>query len=113
KYWDSLTPTELFIFNKLITGNFRIGVSKQLVIKALSQYLEKEDSSIAHSLMGKWNPEKESLATLFTEDPSKKNYQPYPFYLAYPLENEIETLGEINDWIIEPKLDGIRGQLIV
>ena len=63
--------------------------------------------------MGKWNPEKESLETLFTEDPSKKNYQPYPFYLAYPLENEIETLGDIKDWIIEPKLDGIRGQLIV
>lgn len=113
KYWNSLNQTELFIFNKLITGNFRMGVSKQLVIKALAQFLEKEDTSVAHSLMGKWNPTTETLETLFTEEAGKKNYQPYPFYLAYPLENEIETLGEISDWFIEPKLDGIRGQLIV
>ena len=112
-FWNSLNQTELFIFNKLITGNFRIGVSKQLVIKALAKFLEKEDTSIAHSLMGKWNPATENLETLFTEEPGKKNYLPYPFYLAYPLENEIETLGDIYNWIIEPKLDGIRGQLIV
>lgn len=112
-FWNSLNKTELFIFNKLITGNFRMGVSKQLVTKALAQFLQKEDTSIAHSLMGKWDPAKENIETLFTEEPGKKNYQPYPFYLAYPLENEIETLGEIKDWIMEPKLDGIRGQLIV
>ncbi|MBC7934844.1 MAG: ATP-dependent DNA ligase [Rhizobacter sp.] len=112
-YWHSMNQTELFIFNKLITGNFRIGLSKQLVVKALAQYLEKEETAIAHQLMGKWDPKKETIDSLFTQDVTTKFYQPYPFYLAYPLEAEIQTLGDINDWIIEPKLDGIRGQLIV
>ncbi|RYY48101.1 MAG: ATP-dependent DNA ligase, partial [Chitinophagaceae bacterium] len=112
-YWNSMNQTELFIFNKLITGNFRMGVSKQLVVKALAQYLKKEDTEIAHQLMGKWDPKKETLDSLFTQDIASKFYQPYPFYLAYPLEAAIESLGDINDWIIEPKLDGIRGQLIV
>lgn len=112
-YWNSMNQTELFIFNKLITGNFRMGVSKQLVVKSLAQYLEKEETAIAHQLMGKWDPKKETIDSLFTQDVATKFYQPYPFYLAYPLETEIETLGDINKWIIEPKLDGIRGQLIV
>lgn len=112
-YWKSMNPTELFIFNKLITGNFRMGVSTQLLVKALAQYFEKEETVIAHQLMGKWDPQKETIETLFADNIASKFYQPYPFYLAYPLEAEIETLGNINDWIIEPKLDGIRGQLIV
>lgn len=111
-YWNSLNRTELFIFNKLITGNFRMGVSKQLVVKALAQYLTKEETGIAHQLMGKWDPTKETMETLFAEDISAKFYQPYPFFLAYPLETAAEELGDVNDWIIEPKLDGIRGQMI-
>jgi DNA ligase 1 len=111
-YWNSLDKTELFIFNKLITGNFRMGVSKQLVVKALAQYLSKEETGIAHQLMGKWNPTKETMDTLFAEDMSSKFYQPYPFFLAYPLETAAEELGDVNEWIIEPKLDGIRGQMI-
>ncbi len=111
-YWRSMNQTELFIFNKLITGNFRIGLSKQLVVKALAQFLQKEETAIAHQLMGKWNPHTETMASLFAEDMSAKFYQPYPFYLAYPLETAAEDLGHINEWIIEPKLDGIRGQII-
>ncbi len=29
----------------------------------------------------------------------------YPFCLAYPLENELEKLGEAKDWQIEYKWD--------
>jgi len=113
-YWKALSGTELFVFNKLITGNFRMGVSRQLVIKALSQYLELEDTQIAHQLMGKWKPENETLDSLFGQHSlTGKHYQPYPFYLAYPLEASPDSLGEIADWILERKLDGIRGQIIV
>jgi len=44
---------------------------------------------------------------------SEKHFLPYPFYLAYALEGDPQALGDLSDWIIEPKLDGIRGQLIV
>ncbi|MDE1191628.1 MAG: ATP-dependent DNA ligase [Arachidicoccus sp.] len=112
-YWQRFTGNELFVFNKLITGNFRMGVSKQLVVKALAKFLQSDETKIAHQLMGKWNPAEETLATLFSDDiTADKHYQPYPFYLAYPLEDDIHTLGDINDWILEAKLDGIRGQII-
>ena len=113
-YWQLLSGNEVFVFNKLITGNFRMGVSRQLVIKALAQFLEIEDTQIAHQLMGKWDPAQETLHTLFSAGAlTDKHYQPYPFYLAYPLDGGTESLGPIEDWIIERKMDGIRGQIIV
>ncbi|SFS31642.1 ATP-dependent DNA ligase [Sphingobacterium wenxiniae] len=111
-YWTRLNGTALFVFNKFLTGNFRVGVSRKLVIKAVAKYLNAEEPVIEHQLMGKWNPFEETLQTLFKVQ-TDKHFLPYPFYLAYPLESEPETLGNISDWIIEPKLDGIRGQLII
>ncbi|HEY0298290.1 MAG TPA: ATP-dependent DNA ligase [Arachidicoccus sp.] len=111
-YWHHFKGSELFVFNKLITGNFRMGVSKQLVIKALAKFLHSDEATVAHQLMWKWNPEEETLADLFKQDNTEKHYRPYPFYLAYPLEENINTFGEINDWLLEAKLDGIRGQII-
>ena len=113
-YWMSMPTEERFVFNKLITGNFRMGVSRQLVVKALAKYLDQEATSIAHQLMGKWDPYEETMASMFAgESHLDKNYLPYPFFLAYQLDTEPESLGDINDWYIEKKLDGIRGQIIV
>ncbi|WP_339756701.1 ATP-dependent DNA ligase [Algoriphagus aquimarinus] len=113
-YWMSAPLAERFVFNKLITGNFRMGVSRQLVIKALAKYLDKEQTSIAHQLMGKWNPYEETMSSMFAaESQLDKSYIPYPFFLAYQLDSEPEDLGAISEWCIEKKLDGIRGQIIV
>ena len=38
--------------------------------------------------------------------------KPYPFYLAYALDDEPQTLGEPHEWQAEWKWDGIRGQMI-
>ncbi|WP_192350493.1 ATP-dependent DNA ligase [Algoriphagus sp. Y33] len=113
-YWMSVSVQERFIFNKLITGNFRMGVSRQLVIKALAKYLDQEQTSISHQLMGKWDPYQETMSSMFAGDSHlDKAYLPYPFFLAYQLDSEAEALGDIQDWFIEKKLDGIRGQIIV
>lgn len=114
-FWKGKTKAENFVFNKLITGNFRMGLSKQLVIKSLALYLEKDEKEIAHRLMGKWDPETESMESLFSDASAEaKDFLPYPFFLAYPLEEEpSEFLGDIGDWFLEKKYDGIRGQIIV
>ena len=114
-FWRGRTKAENFVFNKLITGNFRMGLSKQLVIKAVAVYLEKDEKEIAHRLMGKWDPENESMDSLFSDaSADAKDFLPYPFFLAYPLEEEpSEFLGNIDDWFLEKKYDGIRGQIIV
>lgn len=113
-FWLHMTATERFVFNKLITGSFRMGVSRQLVVKAIALHLQLDEATVAHRLMGKWDPATETMESLFGEDEHReKHHQPYPFFLAYPLEDAPATLGNIGDWIIEKKLDGIRGQIIV
>jgi DNA ligase-1 len=112
--WMHMPYNERLVFNKLITGNFRMGVSRQLLVRALAIYLQQDEKMIAHKLMGKWNPMDETIEGLFSgELGMRRDYLPYPFYLAYPLENDIEQMGSIDDWFLEKKYDGIRGQIIV
>ncbi|MBE8714960.1 ATP-dependent DNA ligase [Sphingobacterium hungaricum] len=113
-YWNHLSGTSLFVFNKLMTGNFRVGVSSKIVVKALAKYLDKDEAVIEHRLIGKWDPFTETMASLFESNLAEdKHFLPYPFYLAYALEGDPNDLGDLSEWVVEPKLDGIRGQLIV
>jgi DNA ligase-1 len=112
--WLSMDMGERFVFNKLVTGGWRIGVSDKLVVKALSNVLEKEPNWLTHKLMGNWDPAKISFEQLLAAetDENQDFSKPYPFYLAYPLEKEIGDLGSPSDWFAEWKWDGIRGQII-
>lgn len=111
--WDSLDADSRFLFNKLITGGFRLGVSQRTIVKALAQVFEQDQSTIAHKLMGNWDPLHTSFEELLlVDDPRSDLSKPYPFYLASALEGEVESLGECNDWFAEYKWDGMRGQLI-
>ncbi len=113
-YWSIFNDTSLFLFNKLLTGNFRVGVSRKLVIKALSKYLIMDEAVIEHRLIGKWDPFEESFSTLFQgEVLEEKHFLPYPFFLAYPVEPAFFDTADIKEWILEPKLDGIRGQIVI
>ncbi|WP_412850602.1 ATP-dependent DNA ligase [Chryseobacterium sp. PMSZPI] len=111
--WNGLDYTERLIFNKLIGGSFRIGVSDKTLINALTKFSGQECSTLTHSLMGKWEPDEVSFKELISaENINPDNSKPYPFCLAYPLEKELETLGQPDEWLIEYKWDGIRGQII-
>ncbi|MBL1409037.1 ATP-dependent DNA ligase [Sphingobacterium faecale] len=113
-YWKKFGGTSLFLFNKLLTGNFRVGVSRKLVVRALSEYLAMEEAVVEHRVMGKWDPFEESFNTLFHQQLlEEKHFLPYPFFLAYPVDPVFFDGAAIEDWIVEPKLDGIRGQIIV
>lgn len=112
--WMETPVAERFLFNKLITGNFRVGVSKQLVIKALAIKYNKTANELAHRLMGNWHPHQTNLERLILDDIlEEKSFEPYPFFLAYQLDGKPESLGDINEWCVERKFDGIRGQIIV
>ena len=111
--WSILPKEERFIFNKLITGGWRIGVSQKLITKALAKFLDTDEASIAHRLMGDWTPSNTTFNRLLLEDhASDQLSKPYPFYLAYALDLEFDDLGLEEEWIAERKWDGIRGQLI-
>ncbi|MCW5821900.1 MAG: ATP-dependent DNA ligase [Cyanobacteria bacterium TGS_CYA1] len=116
EYWDELNITEKFIFTKLITGNFRVGASQQLVVKALSQLTGVSEDSITHRLAGEWSPTCDFYRALIHQDTKDSDKsRPYPFYLAYPLEVDYDQYSKQEnffDWSIEWKWDGIRSQLI-
>ncbi len=112
--WNQLDAMERFIFNKLITGGFRVGVSQKLVARALAQLMEVEENVVAHRLMGEWTPDTTSFQELlFSENSNDEISKPYPFYLAYALEDVPSSLGALSDWQVERKWDGIRGQVII
>jgi DNA ligase 1 len=111
--WRELSPQERLVWNKLITGSFRVGASQRLVIRALSQLSGITDEVIAHRLMGTWEPTAEFFQHLMAADTRDADVsRPYPFFLAHPLEGGPQELGDPAEWIAEWKWDGIRAQLI-
>lgn len=111
--WHQLNKNEVFVFNKLITGAFRIGVSQKMMVNALAKFTSLEASVIAHRISGNWDPSTTTFAELLNESPTITDYsKPYPFYLAYALDGDPATLGDPAAWQVEWKWDGIRGQLI-
>ena len=111
--WSHLNYYSKFVFNKLITGGFRIGVSQKLMTKSIANVTGIDQDTIAYQIMGDWNPEGTTYKQLILS-PSKEDfiYKPYPFYLANPLDQDLEKLGSCTQWVYENKWDGIRAQLI-
>ena len=111
--WQQFNKAERFVFNKLITGGFRIGVSQKMIVNALAKTVKVSPSIIAHRISGNWNPASTTLDNLLNENESALDIsKPYPFYLAYAIENDAAEMGGINEWQAEWKWDGIRGQII-
>ena len=112
--WKVLDYYERFVFTKLITGGFRIGVSQKLMTRALSQAMAIDEDILAYKLMGNWDPNVISFTELVLEE-NESDYlsKPYPFYLAYAIEGEVKELGVIKDWSAEHKWDGIRSHVIL
>src|SRR6476620_1132625 len=101
--WNVMNFSERFVFNKLITGGFRIGVSQKLMVNALGKTVQLEPSVIAHRISGNWDPSTISFDELLSEHTSTTDWsKPYPFYLAYAIEeNNVEELGAPNNWQAE------------
>ncbi|MBC7743848.1 MAG: ATP-dependent DNA ligase [Flavobacterium sp.] len=121
--WLSMEQQERFVFNKILTGSFRVGVSQSLVIKALADLSGLETSVLTHRIMGNWDPKSFNYQSLVQkEDGSEDISRPYPFYLAYPIQDTSdqqksseqikESLGDPLNWQAEWKWDGIRAQAI-
>lgn len=111
--WQTMNFAERFVFNKLITGGFRIGVSQKAMVNALAKTVNVDPSLIAHRLIGNWDPATIQFDELLSADVTTSDIsKPYPFYLAYALEEPPDTLGDPADWQAEWKWDGIRGQII-
>lgn len=111
--WRGLPEGERLVFNKLITGALRVGVSRRSVQQALAELGGLDIALIAQRMMGEWTPTPDTLASLLSRQLSDADRrQPYPFFLASPLQDEPSGLGPPGDWMLEWKWDGIRLQLL-
>jgi DNA ligase-1 len=112
--WRELHGVECFVFNKLITGELRVGVSQSLVVRALAEATGIPGTTLAHRLTGTWAPSRDAFERLRSTDSGDAHVsQPYPFFLAHPLkQEELPSLGTVEDWQVEWKWDGIRAQVI-
>lgn len=111
--WDAMDGPQRFVWNKLITGGFRVGVSRRLVVRALASVSGVDAAVVAHRLMGEWPATAETYRRILSSDTRDADVsRPYPFYLAHPLEGRAADLGHRENWQVEWKWDGIRGQVI-
>jgi DNA ligase-1 len=112
--WSELGPRERYLYQKLMSGAFRVGVARNLVVQALARVAAVEPGVMAHRMMGEWRPTAEHYQRLIAPtDESDDLSRPYPFCLAEPLLKETrEQIAEIGDWQIEWKWDGMRAQVI-
>jgi DNA ligase-1 len=115
--WRDMDERQRFAWNKIITGEFRVGVSQSLVVRAVAAVGGLDAAIVSHRLMGDWQPTAAFWTQLVTPGTHEATRdadvsRPYPFFLAYPLEGSIEELGDIREWQVEWKWDGIRAQLI-
>jgi DNA ligase-1 len=114
KTWSVMDRSQKFVFNKLLTGGFRVGVSAQLVMQSLARVYDTEPSVIAHRISGDWDPATTDAESMLRgEGRSFDLSRPYPFFLAYPVEGGPDELGAPTEWHAEWKWDGIRGQVIL
>lgn len=114
-----LDPRGRFLLVKLIGGGWRVGVSRLLVQRALALHAGLDPKQVAERMMGYADARSPPSASRFLallapaqEAGGSRGGQPYPFFLAHPLEGPPEALGPPADWLVEWKFDGIRAQLV-
>lgn len=111
--WSELEASERFVWNRLLTGTFRIGVAPQLVTRALAEVAGVAPDVVEHRLTGDWSPTPQFYSTLLQTDTDDADVsRPYPFHLGFPLDTDLESLGDRMRWLVEWKWNGVRAQLI-
>ena len=111
---------ERFTLFKLLSGEFRAGVSQTLVVRALAQATSLPAGVVASRITGDWTPTDAWFRSVVSPDVTDTDRsRPYPFFLASPLDDTVtgaadleQALGDRGDWQVEWKWDGIRAQLI-
>lgn len=122
--WAQLDCSSLMLCIKLITGSFRVGVSKLLVTRALAAMAGLDSKRVAQRLVGYTDLSNRPTAAHYLkliappseDEHAQRGGQPYPFFLAHALSQPVEQfetlLGPASQWQVEWKWDGIRAQVV-
>ena len=88
--WEKIPQENLLIFNEILTGTFRVGVSIGLITKSIAKLINLDEAIISHRLMGDYEPPAQSFKFLINNriDLNELYYKPYPFLLANTFEKK-------------------------
>ena len=112
-WWASLEGLEVFVLNKVLTGAFRVGASSKLVVRALARAYDLPEAVVTHRLMGDFEPTEAFFTQIVSQSETETApSQPYPFFLASPIDTAKFAEAEFFRWRAEWKWDGIRAQII-
>lgn len=112
---DGLDARGRIVLVKMLTGELRVGVSELLTLRALSEASGVDRNELAARILGDWEPTAERFRAFTSlEASAQSGTQPYPFFLATPLDagKGPSELGEASAFFAEWKWDGIRCQLV-
>lgn len=123
--WRMLDAQDRLVYFKLITGAFRVGVSRLQVTQALAAHAGLDAKRVAQRLMGYTHigarpgvADFEALVAPESDSEQRRatSGQPYPFFLAHPYNEPVDampvSLGTVDQWQVEWKWDGIRAQVV-
>ena len=110
--WRTLPADQRLPFHKLISGTFRVGAQRLLLVRALARIAGVEPAVMSHRLSGSLAPTAETVRNALSPEAADDPARPYPFCLAHQLDDPPESLGDVAHWLAEWKWDGVRAQLI-
>lgn len=114
--WKRQSRFERFLMNKILGGNFRLGVSFLITIKGLGKAYDIPEQTLNIKLAGDWQPTPDFFKHLVSKEiehaAPTSPLTPYPFFLAAHMEGDPEQLGDPREWVAEWKWDGIRAQIV-
>jgi DNA ligase-1 len=130
--WARLDQPGKLVFHKLISGTFRLGVSRLMAVRALASVAGVDQAEMDHRVTGDWAPTEAFFAGLLRPSSAAvggstgdarvddaRGLRPFPFFLAHQVPDELDRpdlmaqeFGDVARWLAEWKWDGIRGQLL-
>lgn len=110
--WRVLEPRERIVWHKLLTGGLRVGVSRTLVARALATVAGVDAAGMLERLVAADLEAPDAWSRLVAPEGAVVSRRPYPFFLAAPLDVPPGALGDVGDWQVEWKWDGMRAQVV-
>lgn len=111
--WGELEGESRFIFNRLLSGTFRMRPGHRILALALQSSHGIDPSLVMRRLVERWDPLRLEPGQLFCPESLQERPGPLDFHPIQRLEVPDVSLGKPSGWIASPWHEGIRVQLIV
>jgi DNA ligase-1 len=112
-FWQKMTSSEIYLFNKLLTGSYNPNIKENILIKAIAEFSKVSETAISHRLKEFPEITEECYYRLISPDTADAEIsRPYIFYTAENFNNNLIKTETAEHWQAEWNYNGLRIQLI-